>query len=91
MDLVVVYLTDVRKHVIVPENYIYGFDLKKLKNRGKNMSQNQLVFWSDSCIECEVYPTPNEDAPKLKTFPPGDGAWYYGRTIHYTGNTLNKS
>lgn len=85
MDLVVVYLSDVAKHIIVPESYIYGLDLKQLKNRGKNMSRSHLVYWSDDCIEGELYPEPNENAPKSQTFPAGNGAWYFGRTIHFTG------
>lgn len=86
MDLVVVFLTDVGKHIIVPEEYVYGLDLKQLKNRGKNMSRDHLVYWSDDCIEGERYPEPNETAPKSKTFPaPAGGAWYFGRTIHFTG------
>lgn len=85
MDLVVVYLTDVKKHIIVPEKYIYGLDLKQLKNRGKNMCRNHLVYWSDDCIEGERYPEPDESAPKSKNFPAGGGAWYFGHTIHFTG------
>lgn len=86
MDLVVTYLKDVKRYVIVPENYIYGFNLKSLKNLGNNSCRDQLVFWSDECIEGLYYPEPNANANKLRYFPPGiDGGWYHGRTIYFTG------
>lgn len=51
MDLVVVYLTNVHEHVIVPEHYIYDLNVKSLKNKGKNPCRDYLVYWSDECVE----------------------------------------
>lgn len=87
MNLVVFYLREVRTHVIGPENYINGFNLKNLKNRGKNPCRDQLVFWSDRCIEGEYYPLPDINAPRKSTFPAGDGGWYKARDIYYTGKS----
>lgn len=88
MNLVVVYLTKVREHVIIPENYIHGFNLKALKNFGKNACRDQLVYWSDECIEGENYPDPKEDAIVSETWPAGSGAWYHARTIYYTDDIV---
>lgn len=84
-DLVLAYLKDVREHVIIPEIYINGFDLKSLKNCGKNSCRDYLIFWADDCVEGEYYPVPDKRAPKKDTFPAGNGGWYNGRTIWYTG------
>lgn len=85
MDLVVVYLTKVREHVIIPEHYIFDFNIKALKNFGRNACRDQLVYWSDECIEGQHYPAPKEDATVSETWPAGTGAWYHARTIHFTG------
>ncbi|XP_055315745.1 uncharacterized protein LOC129575768 [Sitodiplosis mosellana] len=84
MDLVVVYLTKVRRHIIIPEKYIYGFNLKALKNYGKNPSRDQLIYWSEECIEGEHYPDPDINATVSENWPAQAGAWFHGRTIYYT-------
>lgn len=58
MDLVVVFLVDIGKHVIVPEKYVYDLNISQLKNRGKNASRNFLVYYTDDCVECVYYPDP---------------------------------
>lgn len=85
MDLVVVFLVDIGKHVIVPEKYVYDLNISQLKNRGKNASRNFLVYYTDDCVECVYYPDPISDAIKMKEFPAGRGAWFYGRTVFFTG------
>lgn len=90
MNLVLVYLREVKEHVIVPETYINGFDgtfLNSLKNNGNNPGRDLLIFWSKDCIEGKIYPEPDKNAGISKTFPPEDGAWYKGRTIYYTGES----
>lgn len=84
-DLVVVYLRDVREYVIVPERYIYGLNYTQLKNKGKNSCRDHLVFWSDVCIEGAFYPEIDSNAVNSTELPAGNGAWYHGRTIYYTG------
>lgn len=87
MDLVVVFLKDVKEHKIVPESYVHDLCVSALKNRGNNACQNRLIFWSGECIEGLRYPNPNKNAKKSDTFPTGvGGAWYLGRTLFFTGN-----
>lgn len=69
MDLVVVFLKDVKEHKIVPESYVHDLCVSALKNRGNNACQNRLIFWSDECIEGLRYPNPNKNAKKSDTFP----------------------
>lgn len=88
MDLVVVLLINERKKVIVPENYINGYNkeyLKHLKNKGNNPSRDHLVFWSNEIIEGEFYPDPDQNAKEMTTFPPEKNGWYRGRTLFFTG------
>ena len=85
MNLVVAYLTKVRRHVSVPESYIYGLDVKALKNYGNNWCRDQLIYWSDDCVEGEHYPDPKSDARISENWPARGGAWYHARTIFYTG------
>lgn len=89
MDLVVVYLCDIGKHVIVPEEYIHDLNVSQLKNRGKNASRNFLVYYTDDCIECEYYPDPISDAIVMNEFPAGHGGWFHGRTIFYTSKFIS--
>lgn len=85
MDLAVIYLRKVRKHVIIPEKYIYDFNLNALKNYGKNPSRDQLVYWSDECIEGRYYPDINPNAVISEVWPAPTGAWFYGRVLLFTG------
>lgn len=87
MDLVVVFLTHAREYIIVPENYIYGLNYKQLKNSGKNSCRDHLIYWSNDCIEGIFYPEIDKNAVISMELPPGNGAWYHGRTIHYTGKS----
>lgn len=86
MNLVVVFLTKVRVHIIVPERYVHGLSIKSVKNLGKNSCRDYLIYWSDECIEGENYPEPNLNAKESSTFPTAQGgAWYHGRLIYFTG------
>lgn len=91
MNLVVVFLTKIGEHFIVPESYIYDLDMKQLKNRGKNSCRDYLVYWADDIIECEFYPEPNKDAVVMYSFPAGRGGWFTGRTVYFSGDILYKS
>lgn len=88
MDLVLVYLREVKEYVIVPETYINGYGpdfLKGLKNQGNNCNRDHLVFYSDQCVEGHTYPEPDPNAKISETFPPIGSSWYNGRTILFTG------
>ena len=69
MNFVVAYLSKVRQHVIIPKNYIYGLDMKSLKNYGNNWCRDQLTYWSDECIEGQHYSNPKEDARISENWP----------------------
>lgn len=90
MNLVVAYLTKVREHIIIPERYIYGLNMKALKNFGNNSSRDQLVYWADECVEGQNYPEPHPDADISENWPAGTGAWYHARTIYFTGKHKQK-
>lgn len=93
MNFVLVYLREVREYVIVPETYINGYGpafLNSLKNKGNNSSRDQLIFYSDQCVEGENYPEPDQNAALSETFPPNGNAWYHGRTILFTGKIWEK-
>lgn len=88
MNLVVVYLSKVREHIIIPEKYIHGFNdkfLQALKNYGRNPCRDQLVYWSDECVEGVHYPEPIKNAAVSEKWPAGNGAWYHSHTIWFTG------
>lgn len=85
MNLVLVFLSKIRNYIIVPENYIYGLNIGDVKNRGKNSCRDYLIYWTDNCIEGIFYPEPCPNAIQSSTFPAGNGAWYHGRIIHFTG------
>lgn len=85
MNLVVVFLSEVREYIIVPENYIFGLNIKDVKNLGKNSSRDYLVYFSDDCVEGTFYPDPIQNATESSQFPAGSGSWYRGRIIHFTG------
>lgn len=83
MDLVVVYLTEAKKYVIVLEKHVYDLNMKKVKNYGVNTVQDHLVYWSSACVEGEYYPEANIDAGISSEFLPDGESWYKGRTLYY--------
>lgn len=90
MDLVVVYMTKVHQKVIVPEQYINGYNqefVKHLKNKGNNAGRDHLIFWSSEIVEGEFYPDPDQNAKETTSFPPQKNGWYLGRTLYFTGKT----
>lgn len=80
---VVVFLTDVKKHIIVPEQFIFGLDEERLKNIGRNSNFQYKIFWSENAIDENGVPNaeylPNFALPKCTTFPPVDDACYVGK------------
>lgn len=80
---VVVFLTDAKEHVIVPEEFIFGLDEESLKNRGRNANFSYKIFWSENAISENGVPNaqylPNFNLPKSTEFPPVDEACYVGK------------
>lgn len=72
MAFAVVYLIKPKKHIVVPENFIFDRNDIKLKNYGVNSNQ---VFW------CESDGEPNFDANESNEFPPISGEGCYKSRI----------
>lgn len=88
---VVVYLTVSKKHIAVPETWIYNINQELLKNHGVNSNRNVLIFWSKKGF---VDGKPNEEfSPNFQldratAFPPQNNeeeACYIGRLKKYFG------
>lgn len=74
---VVVHLVDVKKRIIVPENFIFDLSQENLKNNGCNKNFTYLAYWSHTALGDEnsapnINCQPNFTAPISKIFPPGD-------------------
>lgn len=80
MVFAVVYLIEPKKHIVVPENFIFNRNDIKLKNYGVNANQTHKVFW------CENGEGPHFDASESKEFPPisGEGC-YKSRILKFFG------
>lgn len=75
MMFVVVFLSDAKKHIIVPQEFVFGLSQQSLNNVGKNRNRQFLVFWSKKavCAGSEIPDSkykPNFGANVSKTFPP---------------------
>lgn len=72
--LVVVYLVDAKKHVIIPQRWIMGLTQENLNNYGKSSYRFRRVFWSKNRIDRDWVPddsiVPNFQKPLSKVFPP---------------------
>lgn len=80
MAFAVLYLIEPKKHIVVPENFIFDRNDIKLKNYGVNSNQTHKVFW------CESDDEPNFDANESNEFPPigGEGC-YKSRILKFFG------
>lgn len=86
--LVVVYLQEAKKYIVVPEEFIYRLDERSLKNYGINSNQKRLIYFSNEVfknlenkIEMNSL-TPNFNAPVTKIFPLPDNlkeSCFHGR------------
>lgn len=71
--LAVVVLKEPKKHVIVPEKYIYGLDQLQgeLKTWGVNSKVDHCVFWQRSFLNDDIIPDSNEE-PNFQLVPRAD-------------------
>lgn len=86
--LVVVYLVDAKKNVIIPQNWVMGLNQENLNNFGKATYQIRRIFWSENGIDGESIPDdsiePNFHLPLANVFPPLTGdACYLARVKRY--------
>ncbi|XP_055300552.1 uncharacterized protein LOC129567536 [Sitodiplosis mosellana] len=72
--LVVVYLMDAKKNIIIPQDWILALDQETLNNVGKASYQHRRIFWSNHGLSDDGIPdesiAPNFYLPLSKTFPP---------------------
>lgn len=50
----VVFLCDAKKHIIVPQKFIFGLSQQSLNNNGKNRNRKFLIFWSENALRGEI-------------------------------------
>lgn len=87
---VVVFLTKVKKRIVIPEQWIFDLNQQSLKNYGVNSNRNVLIFWSNSAKDADNRPdvsyAPNFTAPFSNAYPPlHDQACYLARLYFYRG------
>lgn len=90
--LVLVYLVDAKKHIIIPQEWIMKFSQEALNNVGKNSNQNRRVFWSsvgmnnDEIADATI--APNFNLAVSTIYPPPDNTTetcYIGRIERFCG------
>lgn len=75
--LVLVYLLEAKKQIIIPQEWIMDLDQEILNNRGKNSNQNRRVFWTSVGINRDIPNAtlpPNFNLPNSTVFPPSNNA-----------------
>lgn len=94
--LVVVYLVDPKKCIIIPQNWIMALNQETLNNVGKASYQSRRIFWSKHGVNQDDIPdesiTPNFHLPLSNTFPPTqniDQTCYIARVKRYCGEYCN--
>lgn len=84
MKYFVVYATGAKKHVVIPENWVFEHEImiEKFVNYSINRNQNHLCFWSNETNENdEPYGEPNFNATRSHMF---DGEiCFYGKLVKY--------
>lgn len=70
MSLLVVYLIDAKKRVIIPQKCVFGYDDAKVKNYGANNNQTHRVFWSADNLTDLSQVEPNFNLPLSVEYPP---------------------
>lgn len=73
-----VRLDDVKKHVVVREDFVYDLNQEKLKNYGVNRNQKYRVFWSND----EKCQTANFNANLSSVHPPIENEACYNATLY---------
>lgn len=77
-----IYLSEAKKYIVVPESFIFDLKETKLKNYGVNRNQSVKVFWSND-VNCEI---PNFDAFGSRIHPPiVEEACYVGHVYRFFG------
>lgn len=85
---VVVYLSEAKKHVVVPQHFIFGLSQQYLNNYGRQRSKQFLVFWSKKALVGDdeipmLNYNPNFGLNVCSTFPPEREECCYTGQIKY--------
>lgn len=71
--LVIVYLVEAKKQIVIPQEWVMDLDQEILNNSGKNSNQNRRIFWSSVGMDGQ-FPdatiAPNFNLQKSTVFPP---------------------
>lgn len=86
--LVVVYLINQKKNLIIPQQWIFGLSQEKLNNLGKVSYRNQRIYWTNRGQNSDGIPDetimPNFHLPLSNIFPPqADETCYIARVKRY--------
>lgn len=66
---VTVYLSEAKKHTVIPQDYIYELVEVNLFNKGINTNQNRRIYFSQDVFDSFQ----NGENPNLLDFPPNFG------------------
>lgn len=95
--LVVVYLTDAKKNIIIPQHWIMALSQETLNNVGKASYQNRRIYWTSHGLNNDEIPDgsipPNFRLPLSKKFPPPEGlleTCYIARVKRFCGEYYNQ-
>lgn len=82
---VVIFLTDSKKHIVVPQKFISGLSQQSLNNYGRQRSKKFKVFWSKNCDDdLQLFDDePNFNRNLCATFPPSEDEVCYMAQIKY--------
>lgn len=79
----VVYLNDIKKYIIVVEEWLFDVDEESLKNNGNISGRNVHVFWSSIGVDENGIPDkkyePKFHLPIANVFPPLSVKVYRGK------------
>lgn len=93
---VVVYLCEAKKHIVVPQTFIFELSQQNLNNYGRQRLKKFLVFWSKKAFVGEdemPMPdyTPNFGLNVSSTYPPEgiEESCYIGQIKYFFGKFMS--
>lgn len=93
---VVVYLCEAKKHIVVPQTFIFELSQQNLNNYGRQRLKKFLVFWSKKALVGEdemPMPdyTPNFGLNVSSTYPPEgiEESCYIGQIKYFFGKFMS--
>lgn len=83
----VIFLVDAKKHIVVPQEFIFGLSQQNLNNYGRN-KRKFLIFWSKEVCEngAVTNANPNFALNVCSHYPPaGNETCYIGQIKYFYG------